>query len=710
MKKSTILNKKFILLLYCASIVGSATAQVMNNSGAVAVISSGLVVSGGSVVNTTGDFTNSGTFTLSGGLTISAGNVDGNGTFNIGGDWVHAGGTFTGGSGMVKFNGTGAQSIGGASQTTFNDIEINKSGGTATLGRIESVAGNLTVTAGTLDLLSYDINRTASGGTLSVSNGAALKLGGTTGGQTGSNFPTNYSTVTLISGSTVEYTAAGAQTIYATPAYGNLKCSGSGAKTIISGAAVDIAGTLDAGGLLTIESTSGASGSLKVDGNTSGDAIYNRYMTGTDGGAEKWHLISSPVPGTQTLADFITSNVATSGSKRGIARYDPTGPNWIHYPTTGGAFGAGEGLEILLNTSNTIGFTGLVKNISPTPTATVDPGWNLIGNLYPSFIKMNNATPPVFSDPSNNFLTLNIDNLDVTRQALYVWVPGSSEYTAINHSSEALSIAPGQGFFIKSKVGVSSVSFDAAIRTHTQTSTFKSLGLSRPEIELSAETSGKGYKTIIRYIPNMTKGLDPGYDAGTFTGSSTSFSVFTRLVEDYDDDFAIQCLPDNDYENMVVPVGLNALEGSGVLFKAKVTNLPGSMKVYLEDKALHIFTRLDEEGSSYAVSLSADSKGTGRFYLHTTQGSLGIGDQVTGSMRVIPMPLEQKIRIIGPVGAGDAADMATLFDLDGRAVCSGRLLNREENELPVAAISNGLYILQIRTGGTTLKQKISWIR
>jgi hypothetical protein len=60
--------------------------------------------------------------------------------------------------------------------------------GTKTLAANATVAGNLTVSAGTFDTAGFSVNRTSAGGTLSVSNGATLRIGGT------ASFPANYAT------------------------------------------------------------------------------------------------------------------------------------------------------------------------------------------------------------------------------------------------------------------------------------------------------------------------------------------------------------------------------------------------------------------------------------------------------------------------------------------------------------------------------------
>lgn len=145
--------------------------------------------------------------------------------------------------------------------------------------------GNLTVKTGsTLDLSTKIFNKSTSapsvaGGTLTLEAGAKLRLAATTGGQTGSNFPLNFTTVSpvLNATSTVEYYGTGDQTIYdvASPGYGNLTLTNNSIKTATAG--------LDVQGALTINSTStfaaGTSLTHSVGGTWTNNGTFS-YTTG----------------------------------------------------------------------------------------------------------------------------------------------------------------------------------------------------------------------------------------------------------------------------------------------------------------------------------------------------------------------------------------------------------------------------------------------
>ena len=107
-----------------------------------------------------------------------------------------------------------------------------------TAGVNSSVTGNLSVTNGTFDLGSFTANRSTAGGTLTVSNGATLKIGGT------NTISSNYSAHSIGATSTIEYGGTNQSVIVLNSSqdYGNLTVSGSGTKTLAG--SVNVAGTL----------------------------------------------------------------------------------------------------------------------------------------------------------------------------------------------------------------------------------------------------------------------------------------------------------------------------------------------------------------------------------------------------------------------------------------------------------------------------------
>jgi hypothetical protein len=54
-----------------------------------------------------------------------------------------------------------------------------------------------------------------------------------------------------------------------------------------------------------------------------------------------------------------------------------------------------------------------------------------------------------------------------------------------------------------------------------------------------------------------------------------SFAFYTHLVSDSEGvDYDIQSLPTDNYENMIVPIGINAISGTNITIDASITNFP----------------------------------------------------------------------------------------------------------------------------------------
>lgn len=64
------------------------------------------------------------------------------------------------------------------------------------------------------------------------------------------------------------------------------------------------------------------------------------------------------------------------------------------------------------------------------------------------------------------------------------------------------------------------------------------------------------------------------------------------------------------------------------------TTIETGTNVYLEDREANIFTCLDETNASYTVTLNTALNGIGRFYIHTTDSTLSIGDTILDNVGI----------------------------------------------------------------------------
>ena len=488
-----------------------------------------------------------------------------------------------------------------------------------------------------------------------------------------------------------------------------LTITGSGALAV-SDSIINNGGTAG----LVIQSTSdaaGTTGSL-FNGTAGVAATVERWMTG-----DLWHLISSAATGGQTVAEFVgtTQNsnlIARNSANFGLAPYTENDDTWDYYKISGantsGQFGyPGEGYQILRMLESGTGkgnpaydgavsFKGtLAAGNKSIGIANSHNGWNLIGNPYPCAMNV------------DEFLDANSASINSGYLAIYVSTIEDVDtygYTAINYSSN-FRLSSGEGFFVKS-AGTNTVNFTPVMKSATSDA-FKSAAIDYPAIKLTVETATEKMSTIVRYVEGMTNGLDPGWDAGLFNNGPAPLSLFTHLVEDNGTDFAIQCLPDNNYENLVVPVGLVAAKGTSVTFKALATNFPQDYSVYLEDRNTSSFYCLDDFDKGYSLILNENSKATGRFYLYTSHGKPEIPFDWIKNLKIVVLPQQQIVRILGAVSL---PAKAVIYDITGRIITSKSLTGLEKNEIQLTNSKSGIYLLKIESNMKQFTEKIRWIK
>jgi Secretion system C-terminal sorting domain len=460
-------------------------------------------------------------------------------------------------------------------------------------------------------------------------------------------------------------------------------------------------------GTMTLKSDATSSASVIAQG--ANNFTYQRYLKGG-----QWHLISSPVSGSQNISSFIASfggAMTQSGVNYSLATYDNTGvidvSTWVHYTTDGSnpapasSFVDVKGYEILMNADGTVDFTGNLVFWYFTTLTVGNTAWNLVGNPFPSFFPANTGAAV------NNFLNDNTAALDPSFVAMYVWNPTNNSYDLVNQTSGDFSLAPGQGFFVKAKTDGSQIVFNH-ITQNTGNAFQKAATTPIPTVMLSVDNnSGTVSSTEIKYMSGTTLGLDPGYDAGRFGAVGTGFNVYTHLVQDNGVAFALQVVPDTGYDTTVIPIGLDASTGTQITFKATATDLPTGKKVFLEDKLLNTVTEINNTDKFYTVTLSSDLSGIGRFYLHTqdSASTLAVEDFNTSQYTLIASPKSNNLKLYGAVTQKGSI---VIYDSLGRAIYTTSLQRGSEQDIAVPNMATGVYFVKATIDGKPLSKKIVW--
>ncbi len=358
----------------------------------------------GSTANGTLSFGANGILTISGSMTLGSISYTGSLDMSIGGTLKISGsltapklGSWNAGTGTIEYNGASQTiyknsyynlTLSGSNIKTFQKgTTINKDftlSGTVSTIFVEKIliGGDLYIGSGTtLDLSTYTANRETTGGTMTV-NGTLL-LGGNNGGQTGSNFPTNFTNLNL-TGGTINYNYAGSQTVYGV-IYNSLILSG-GTKTLQS-ATTSITGNLTLSDHATITTVAGLiiEGNLSIGNTCSFTAAgFNLTINGTTtvGGGTSGGLTFNSTTGIKIFKGLVTIN--NNGGWNNITINSP-----IEFQggitSSSASFNVGSGNQLFTTNPQTITGTFTIaymtiRGVTLTNTGTLNTGTTLTGS------------------------------------------------------------------------------------------------------------------------------------------------------------------------------------------------------------------------------------------------------------------------------------------------------------------------------------------
>ncbi len=470
--------------------------------------------------------------------------------------------------------------------------------------------------------------------------------------------------------------------------------------------------TIDSGVTITVatvdlNSTSQLFSSLISDGTITGIVNYNRYTSqiGTN------DLISAPVVG-QTFNSFDTANtnLPASGTLRSFATYETTVGAYQNFDVTTNAstlMDAGIGYRAATTDGSTLTFTGTVRtnDILDVPISDASAGfaWNLIGNPYPSYIDF------------DTFFTTNASEFDSgsAYQAIYGYDGNASNgWTVWNLATIADGtvtelIAPGQAFFVKSKTGGGLVDFTTGMRTTGTSDDFIAGRNSTTNVascKLNLISATNNASTQIYFIEGTTRGLDIGYDAGSYLGSAADYSIYSNIVENnLGLDMAIQSLPYDDLSSIIIPLGVKAQPNEAITISIDdLSSLPSNTYVYLNDTVENTLTLLST--NDYTFMPVSELNGIGRFYLRFSSDVLSTKKNDLNGLHIYTNSIPKEVVIEGLL---KNKTEASIYDIQGRLVMRQELdLTKMSNHLNVSNLSTGIYIVKVSNFNSVETKKL----
>ncbi|CAL2085239.1 T9SS type A sorting domain-containing protein [Tenacibaculum sp. 190524A02b] len=424
---------------------------------------------------------------------------------------------------------------------------------------------------------------------------------------------------------------------------------------------------------------------LLVNAEVNGNVIYKRNIATTN-----WYLMSSPAT-FEGVRGLIKNNQFANGTKNdniGLGFYsNQYGVSRWEYKKRLGSIGlttAGKGYAVKLALPSEFFSTGPINsgNIDVEITKNATP-YNLIGNPYLALVK------------SQSFLTRNTTALE--SETIWVWNQATNSYDT-KVTADNFNIATGQAFFVKSKATTGTVNFQLSDQTHGA-ETFQRKANDKSELKLLVSNGEVDRYTKIYFIASATKGFDNGYDGELFSGVENKFEVYSELLENNKNKkYQIQSIPTTE-EHTIIPIGIKASTGETIKFS--IENKNNLKNVYLEDKEKKLFTKLDNTTENYSVTLSKNTNGTGRFYLHTSS------KETLGNNTIAATPI--KINHIKPnlIKVEGINDLITIevYTLQGKTVIA-KNLKHNNTQLTLPQLASGVYIVKVKAKEAQVVKKI----
>jgi hypothetical protein len=475
------------------------------------------------------------------------------------------------------------------------------------------------------------------------------------------------------------------------------------------GNSISTEGDIKGNGTLELLSSSTLYSSLISNGTVEGNILYKRHVnrTANPGASDANDLISAPLTG-QSFVQFLSNNDnIVSNSTNTLYLFGPfnkaTGAYVVYSDTETATLDPAIGYRAASTNTSTFTFTGAV-NTGPisVPISNSGPAfqiWNLIGNPYPSYIKVGDFLNENNSEFANNSAAI----YGYDGNASDGWTVWNLAYAAQNPNAL---IAPGQGFFVSSKPEGGNVNFLPSMREKGTSDDFI-LGRSASSISsylrLNLFQNERLYHTDFYFNANASRGLDKGYDAQIWGGTAPNFSIFSYLAEGNTGlPLAIQSLDEADFMDLTIPLGVKATVGQQLKISIAENTLPSTIGVYLEDALAQTSVLLNN--NDFVLTPGSTLNTFGRFYLAFRDNALSLNNSEFNKLKIFSNFESQSIIIYGLM---TEPTTAKLYDAQGRLVISKPLImNTMQQSLYTHQLEKGVYIISLESNSNTMTQKL----
>jgi hypothetical protein len=443
----------------------------------------------------------------------------------------------------------------------------------------------------------------------------------------------------------------------------------------------DIVNNASEGIILVSPASSGATGSLLIEGSISGSGTIKaeRFIDGYTSSSNGWHLLSSPTD------NFVVtgSNLAPSsveGEEDDLYYWDNAQGDagmWMNWKASNFNLDAGKGYLVAYKDTEVKDFVGSPYNADITLTnlsfanasPTYNNTWHLIGNPYTCALNWNN---------SNGW---NLNNIGGVAKVMNV---ANGSYNDVNVGG---SIPAMQGFFVEVVNASNSMTIPLAAREHSSQNWYKSQEGRLVLVANDLENNLAQASVII--VNNQSNG---GYDY-RFDSRFLGFYAPQFYSQKDGQQLSTNALPELT-SDLSIPMGFVKNEASDFNIELKET-ISGT-DVYLTDLKLNRVVKLSQEITYNFTSEEGDDPD--RFEIHF--GVVGI-DESHELNQINAYVYNNSLYVQSQL---DNAQMA-LYDIQGRQMLTEQLngtgLHSTELNLPT-----GIYIVRLQSNNQVKNVKV----
>lgn len=446
-------------------------------------------------------------------------------------------------------------------------------------------------------------------------------------------------------------------------------------------------------GVLTLESNSLSTGSLIVNGTSTGDVTVQRYLalslwaTWDDG----WHFISSPVAAQAIDPQF------TSGTYDLYCWWELTN-EWVNYKNTTTAptwstanvlsnslsnpttnFVVGKGYLYSYYTSATKEFSGALNtsDISITGLDVTDGGtnrsWHLLGNPYSCGLTWD-----------TEWTTTTIGG------TIQIWSESGQSYSAL--TADATGTIPAtNGFMIQATADASAVTIPASKRVHG--GTFYKASPEFPIVKVKANNIDypSYQESQLLFIPESTTGYESAYDCDYLPGYAPQFYSEIDGMP-----MAVNAMPD---VNETTSIPFTFIKNEGTNFSIELFESENMMlDVWLLDKKLAKHFNLTKNHIYFFTAFDNDDPN--RFEIHFSP--VGIDEDIVDTDIVQVWTSDKKININNPkMKEGEIK----VYNMLGERIKQTKLMMQNRQHLNLHT-SPGYYIINITGNDFIINKKV----